>query len=149
MTTRLLSALFFGSILVVIPDIIVFIAIKLNYIDYYDIKEYFNAFFIDHQIYPLFMLASIGLGYLFIHSPFSRFVQYAYAGLILASLLTLSPKISRGFGESLFKESNRSILVDGTPYTVDIMYRGRQYIHVRPAGRDETVKLPLEIVEVK
>lgn len=150
MIEKLIGSLFFGAILVLIPDSMLFMSIKSNYLDYYEIKEYYNPFFIDSQIWPLYWGLSLVTGYLFFYSPCGRVCQIGYGIIVAACLSLLQPDIGRSIGESLYVQENKVIKIGSQEIEGDIYYIGRQYIHFRQEGSSDTVRFAKEeITEIR
>lgn len=144
MIEKLIGSLFFGAILVLIPDSMLFMSIKSNYLDFYEIREYYNPFFIDAQIWPLYWILSLIIGYLFFYSPFGRICQIGYGIFVAGCLLLLQPDIGRSIGESLYLQENKIIKIGSQEISGDIYYTGRQYVHFRQKGSIDTVRFSKE-----
>ena len=60
--SKLVQALLTGIFITFILDFFIFLGIKQNYIDYYEIAVYYNILFADHQNIFIFISSSIALG---------------------------------------------------------------------------------------
>jgi len=119
----LLSGIFFTFIL----DFFLFLGIKENYIDYYNIKVYYNILFADHQNIYIFFLLSAILGYITIY--LNNKVALAVIGvLFFATASTLIPAVGKSVGQKILMKKNVTLHTDKFSYRGDIYYEGRREI---------------------
>lgn len=141
MMDKILGSLFVGSILILIPDSVLFMSLKAHYLDFYEIKEFYNAFFIDHNIWWLYFLLSGIVGYLFFYSPCGKPCQIGYGIFVAGTLVFFIPDVSRSIGEGMFLQENRILKLESQEINADVYYIGRQFIHFRSHGSEDTIKL--------
>lgn len=136
----LFNSLFMGMIFVSILDFLYFIGLKINYFDFYGIKEYFNIIFIDNQNFYILIPLSFVVGYLLLYNPFSKFFMKIYIGVILLSSLTLYQPIGKKFGDIVFKKEQQSLKVGSISFKGDILYEGRTFIYVYREDLKKSIK---------
>ncbi len=135
------NSFFMGIIFVSILDFLCFIGLKINYFDYYGIKEYFNIIFIDNQNFYLLLPISFMLGYLLLYNKFSKFFLKIYISVIIISSLSLYQPIGKKFGEFIFKESNKTFKLGSTTFSGDKLYEGRKFIYIYRSNLKKVIKL--------
>jgi len=141
MIIRLFNSFIMGFVFVSILDFMYFIGLKLNYFDLYKIDEYFNILFVDNQNFYILIPMFFIVGYLLMHSYFSKFFMKAYMVIILLSSLTLYEPIGKNFGENIFMVENQRLKLGTTTFSGDILYTGRDYIYIYRRDLEKTVKL--------
>ena len=100
----LLSGMFFTFFL----DFFIFLGIKQNYIDFYEIDLYYNILFADHQNIYIFFILSIMLGFIITYINKAK-VSIAIIGFLsILSLLTLVPTIGYFVGKSMLMKIGRA-----------------------------------------
>jgi hypothetical protein len=120
----ILSGMFFTFIV----DFFLFLGIKKNYIDFYNINVYYNILFADHQNFLLFMFTSLLLGYLIMYTP-AKISIVSISFLFLISVATLIKPVGYFAGELLLMKKDVQIKTDKFSYRGDILYNGRKSIH--------------------
>ncbi len=147
MILEIITSFLFGFILVSLLDFILFIGLKINYFNTYNIGEYFNVIFIDNQNIFLIIALSLLFGYLMLYSKLSKFFDTFYIILLILFASTLYKPIGKYVGEQIFREKNKIFEVSGTKFRGDILYKGRNYYYIK---RDEIKKaIRLSKKEVK
>ncbi len=120
----LLSGMFFTFFL----DFFIFLGIKQNYIDFYEIDLYYNILFADHQNIYIFFILSIMLGFIITYINKAK-VSIAIIGFLsILSLLTLVPTIGYFVGKSMLMTQNTTLKNNKYSYHGDIYYDGRDTI---------------------
>lgn len=144
MIALLIRSLFFGSLLVLMLDAIVFIAIKVNYFDYYEITEFYNVIFIDAQNLWLFFGASLLLGYLFFDSVMGKFMQIFYVVLLLGAMVTFYEPLGQTIAHQLFYHEDARLNIDNRHEVMaDVYYVGRNYIYFKEKSGFQIEKMEL------
>ena len=126
--SKFFQALLTGMFFTFILDFFIFLGIKLNYIDFYEIDLYYNILFADNQCFLLYTLVSAVIGYIVIYVNNNKFSAIVLGVLFSLAALTLIAPIGHRLGEILFKEKNRTLQDERHTYTGDIYYNGRSKI---------------------
>ncbi len=119
-----LSGIFFTFIL----DFFVFLGVKLNYIDFYDIDVYYNILFADHQSIIVYGLVSLILGYITIYVDNNKLSAIVLGVFFLIASSTLIPPVGKSVGEMLLAQKNVTLKDKRFTYKGDIYYDGRETI---------------------
>ena len=123
--SKILQALLAGTLFTFILDFFLFLGIKLNYIDTYDIDVYYNILFADHQNIFLYGILSFLFGFLIIYVNHKISISIALFFALLASSTLISP-IGHKVGELLLMQKNISFHDDKYTYHGDVYYDGRK-----------------------
>ncbi len=142
MISKVISSFLLGLIFVLLLDFLLFIGIKINYIDIYNIKVYYNPLFVDNQPYIVLFVLSIIFGYFISSKKRLKLFAYIYIVLIFLSLSTFYKPIGKNLGELLFKRDSLSFKVGKTAFNGDLLYRGRRYTYIFRKDIDKMIKLP-------
>ncbi len=120
----LLSGIFFTFIL----DFFLFLGIKLNYLEHYGIKEYYNTLFADHQNLLIFALVTVVVGVVVVYVE-NLFVKTVVMGvLFLGVLATLTPPVGFEVGKRLLQKENVRYNDGKFLYFGTLYYEGRDTI---------------------
>ncbi len=141
MIGKLFSSFFLGLILYLLLDFLFFIGIKINYIDLYHIKEYYNILFVDQQNYIAMILFSSLLGYLITQKNRVKIFIFFYIFLILLSLSMLYKPIGNKIAESIFRVNNLSFQLGKIKFHGDLLYKGRVYSYIYRKDINKIIKL--------
>ena len=144
MILKMLNAFFIGLALVLLPDFLFFIGLKLHYFDYYKITEYFNIYFFDNQIFWLLCLLSLIVGYLLLYGPLRKSVRVMYLLVLVISMFCLTQTVGQSAGEALFMQKDQRFMLGKTAFTGDLLYEGRQMVYIKREGIPNTIKLKKE-----
>ena len=120
----LLTGIFFTFIL----DFFIFLGIKINYIDRYEIDLYYNILFADNQCSVLYVIFSALIGYVVIYVNNNKTSAIILGSLFSIAALTLIPPIGNSLGELLLMKKNVTLKDKIHTYTGDIFYDGRDEI---------------------
>jgi len=126
--TKAVQALLAGMFFTFFIDFFIFLGIKQNYIDFYEIDLYYNILFADHQNAFLFFGVSIILGYIIIYVNNNKFSLIVIGFLSLLALSTLIHSVGYSLGEMLFMTKNTTLRDSRHEYHGDIYYDGRKQI---------------------
>jgi len=126
--SKLVQALFTGIFITFILDFFIFLGIKQNYIDLYEIDLYYNILFADHQNIYLFSSASIFLGLIIIYLNNTKVSLTIIGFLSLLALSTLISSVGEEVGKTLLMSKNITLKSDKYIYHGDIYYDGRKKI---------------------
>ncbi len=132
-----LSGIFFTFIL----DFFLFLGIKLNYIDYYEIDVYYNILFADHQSIIAYALSTLILGYITIYIDNNKLSAIVLGVLFFIVSLTLIPPIGKSVGTMLLMQKNVTLKDHRYTYKGDIYYEGRKNITFYDYDLDKIITL--------
>ncbi len=144
MIQKFISSLFLGLILFLLLDFLLFIGIKINYIDLYHIKVYYNLLFVDNQNYLLMVTVSLLFGYLFINKKSAKIFGYIYILLIVLSLLSFYKPVGKSIAQMLFRKDGLSFKLGKVKFKGDLLYKGRRYIYIYRKDINKVIKLPIK-----
>lgn len=145
---RWLSSFFMGFVLISLLDFIVFIGLKLNYIDFYKIKEYFNIFFFDNQPFLAIGILSLCFGYFLLYTPLRKAMQILYLLILLLFLSMFIPKISQSLGQRLFMQKDLNFKLGKVEFKGDMVYVGRSFYYIYRNDLHKTIKLKKDEVQI-
>lgn len=124
----LLLALLVGALVTFIFDFFLFLGIKLNYTDLYNIEVYFNTLFADNQNIYLYFFFTLLYGYLIIYSKNVKLIFLILALSALFSLATLTHTVGNLVAKALFMQTDVTLELKKRSYRGDIYYSGREKI---------------------
>ncbi len=125
--SKIIQAVLAGVLFTFILDFFLFLGIKLNYIDTYNINVYYNILFADHQNIFLYATLSLLFGFLIIYANHKISISTAIVFALLASSTLISP-VGNKAGEILLMKKNITLHDDKYSYHGDIYYDGRKTI---------------------
>ncbi len=120
----LLTGIFFTFIL----DFFIFLGIKLNYIDFYEIDLYYNILFADNQCFILYAVVSAIIGYIVIYLNNNKTSAIVLGVLLFITALTLIPPIGNKLGEMVLMQKDTTLQDERHTYIGDIYYDGRSRV---------------------
>ena len=141
MIYRIFNSFFIGLAFVSLLDFLYFIGIKLNYFDFYKIREYFNVIFVDNQNFILLFLSCFIVGYLTLYSKFSKLFTRIYIITIFIAASSIYEPIGRYFGESEFMQKEQTFILGNIKFQGNILYKGRKYSYIYRNDLSKTIKL--------
>ncbi|MGP1449574.1 MAG: hypothetical protein ACTTJS_00420 [Wolinella sp.] len=144
---KIFSILFFGTLFTLVPLAIFLAGIRSNYLEYYEIHEFFNPYFANTVDGWKFMAISVAVGYLLFYSPVSNIFRAVYVMVIFIAAAAFIPMIGFSSGKLLFLENAREItLKNGTKQLVDVVYEGRNiiYYHTGDEKKIERLEKPID-----
>ena len=125
--SKAIQALLSGMLMTFILDFFLFLGIKINYIDAYDIDLYYNILFADNQNIFIYLFFSAVLGYLLIY--FSGKVAVALFGFMsIIVLATLYAPVGKNVGEMLLMQKDIALQTKRFSYHGDLLYDGRDRV---------------------
>lgn len=140
MTQAFLTGLFFAFIL----DFILFLGLKLHYIDHHGIDVYFNTLFADNQNAPLFFGLVLLIGWIALYWK-SKKASYGIIGfffLIVSAVLI--PPFGEKTGDMLFRKKHIEITRPPHVYRGDIVYTDRHKLYFYDTDLQRIITLPKE-----
>ncbi len=141
MTSKIFSTFLIGFILYLLLDFLFFVAIKVNYIDIYHIKEYYNVLFVDHQSVILLTVGSFLLGSLIMQTKASKIFAFAYIFMIFFTVIMMYEPIGKYVGSYMFRKNNLSFKIGKIQFSGDLLYKGRVYSYIYRKDLDKIIKL--------
>ena len=123
--SKFFQALLTGIFFTLILDFFLFLGLKFNYIDFFDIDIYYNILFVDHQNVYLFFAFSFLIGYIIIYIAHTKLSVIIVGGMFLLAFSTLIPSLGYRLGEIFFMEKNVILKTKKYTYEGVIYYRGR------------------------
>lgn len=138
---KIIAIIFFGAVFGLFPMIIFYGGIFVHYLSYYEIKEYFNSFFMQNL--NLYLYCGFGLfsGIAFIIN--TNFLRFVYLACMLVFCSTLIPNIGINMGEKLFAKNAR-INVDGQAKPVKLIYKDNKKIYYKFNNNPKIQRLDLK-----
>ena len=121
----ILSGMFFTFII----DFFLFLGIKENYIDAYNIKVYYNVLFADHQNFFVFTFFTLLLGYLVMYTS-AKISITTIGTLFILSAATLIAPVGKFAGELLLMKKDVIVKTKKFSYHGDIIYDGRKELSI-------------------
>lgn len=125
---KLIQAFLTGIFFTFILDFFIFLGIKNNYIDFYEIDLYYNILFADNQNIYFFALSSVVIGFIFSYVNNTKLSFIVIGLLSVLSLSTLIPTIGHGLGEMMFMKKDVTYKNKKYVYRGDVYYNGRTKI---------------------
>ncbi len=141
MIAKILNSFFIGLIFVLLLDFLIFVGIKINYIDFYGIKEYYNTLFVDNQSYLLLIITSFIFGYLISNKKIFKIFAYIYVVLIIVSFGTLYKPIGYKIGSMVFKKSDLIFKIGNITFKGDLLYKGRKFTYIYRNDIKKVIKI--------
>jgi len=126
--TKFIQAFLTGIFFTFLLDFFIFLGIKQNYIDFYEIDLYYNILFADHQNIFIYMIVSLLIGFIVTYVNKTRLSFIVIGSLSVLSLSTLIPSIGHGLGEMLLMEKNITYKDSKYTFRGDVYYDGRTKI---------------------
>jgi len=125
--SKFIQALLVGIFFTFILDFFIFLGIKENYIDFYEIDLYYNILFADNQNIYIFFTLSIILGLIITYA--NKIISLIIVILLFVlSLLTLSQDIGYKLGESMLMSKKITLKNNRHTFYGDVYYSGRKNI---------------------
>lgn len=125
---KIIAIIFFGAIFGILPIIVFYGGIFVNYFSYYEIKEYFNSFFMQNLNLYLYCGFALFSGIAFIVN--TNILRFLYLVCIIIFCLTLIPSIGINAGERIFSKNAR-ININGQVQSVKLIYKDDRKIYYK------------------
>ncbi|MCF6330716.1 MAG: hypothetical protein L3I99_04135 [Sulfurimonas sp.] len=127
--TKFITALLTGMLITFIVDFFIFLGIKQNYIDFYEIDLYYNILFADNQNFLIYFSVSIILGFIVIYVANKKLTLISLALVSIIGLSTLIESIGHDVGKMMFMKKNITYKDSKHTFYGDVYYDGRTTIH--------------------
>ena len=141
--SKLIQALLSGMLFTFFLDFFLFLGIKLNYIDFYEIDVYYNILFADNQNIYIYMILSVFFGTLIMYVS-NKITLIILAFFSLLTALTLIPSFGLALGDILLKKENIKLENSRYIFIGDIYYNGRKKITFYDYELKKTIKINRE-----
>lgn len=135
----LLSGLFFTFIL----DFFLFLGIKLNYVDKYEIDVFYNILFADNQNIYAFLFLTLLTGYVTVYTSTKTALIFVGSWFLL-SLATLIPPVGEYAAKLILIQKDATLHTERFSYHGDILYNGRKNITMFEKSLNKVIILPKE-----
>lgn len=145
--SKLIQALLTGMFFTFFLDFFIFLGIKLNYINFYEIKVYYNILFADHQSLLIFATFSIVLGYMSVYAKNYKYALVSISILLALSISTMIPSIGYSVGEMLLMKKDVILNDKNHSYRGDVYYDGRNVITFYDYELDKIIFLKKELMK--
>ncbi len=126
---KALLALLTGMFITFIMDYFLFLGVKINYFDFYEIKVFYNVLFADNQNFLIFFGFSFLFGFIVIFIGNKKLTILLISVLTLISIAPLFSDIGRSLGKMMFMKKNLTYNEAKYSFTGDVYYEGRTTIH--------------------
>jgi hypothetical protein len=128
--SKFFQAFLTGSFFTFILDFQLFLGIKLNYLDYYEIKEYYNVLFAEHQniLYIVPLVIFIGLITTYLNS--TKVSVAIMSTLFFITMLVFIPSIGREVGAKILQKKDIRYQDSKFIYRGTLYYEGRQKVTI-------------------
>ena len=127
--SKFITALLVGMLITFIVDFFIFLGIKLNYIDFYEINLYYNILFADNQCFIIYFLSSFLLGYIVIYIQNKKLTLITLALVSIIGLSTLIESVGQNVGKMMFMKKDVTYKDSKHTFHGDLYYNGRTTIH--------------------
>ena len=141
--SKLIQALLSGVFFTFILDFFLFLGVKLHYIDKYEIDEYYNVLFADHQNLLIFAFVSVFIGFITLYTNI-KIALSVVGSLFVVVFLTLIPAFGEMAGEFLLMQKDVTLQTKRFTYHGDILYKGRKETTFFDRELQQIVILPNE-----
>lgn len=145
---KLVSSMFFGLMLILPLDFLIFIGLKKHYFDFYKIDVYFNIYFFDNQPFIYLILTSLIFGFLLLYTPLRKPLQILYITALIVAFSTLFEPIGKPLGDTFFRQNGVTCVLGKRTFKADLLYKGRKNYFLKREGIKNTIKIPLSDVKV-
>ncbi len=127
--SKFITALLVGMLITFIVDFFIFLGIKLNYIDFYEINLYYNILFADNQCFIIYFLSSFLLGYIVIYVQNKKLTLITLALVSIIGLSTLIESVGQNVAKMMFMKKDITYKDSKHTFHGDLYYDGRTTIH--------------------
>lgn len=125
--SKLIQAVLSGMFFTFILDFFLFLGIKLNYIDFYEIDLYYNILFADNQNLLLFVVFTLLIGYITLYTN-GKLALIFVGSLFVLSFSTLIPPVGKSVGKFILAQEDVILQTDKFSYRGNILYNGREKV---------------------
>ena len=127
--SKILLALLTGMLITFIVDFFLFLGVKLNYFDFYEIEIFYNVLFADNQNFLLYFGSSIVFGFIVIFISNNKLTVALLSALTIIAIAPLFSNIGESLGKMMFMEKDVTYNEIKHSFHGDVYYDGRRTIH--------------------
>ena len=127
--SKLILALLTGMLITFIVDFFLFLGVKLNYFDFYEINIFYNVLFADNQNFLLFFGSSIVFGFILIFISNNKLTVALIIALTIIAIAPLFSNIGESLGKMMFMKKDVTYNEIKHSFHGDVYYDGRRTIH--------------------
>lgn len=127
--SKLILALLTGMFVTFIVDFFLFLGLKLNYFNYYNIDIFYNVLFADNQNALIYFSFSIIFGSIIIFINNNKLTIFM---LIILSIIAIAPlfsSVGEELGRAMFMQKDKIYHDAKHTFVGDVYYDGRTTIH--------------------
>ena len=128
--SKFFQAFLTGSFFTFILDFQLFLGIKLNYLDYYEIKEYYNVLFAEHQNILYIVPLVIFIGFITTYLNSTKVSIGIMSTLFFITMLVFIPSIGREVGAKILQKKDVRYQDSKFIYRGTLYYEGRQKVTI-------------------
>ncbi len=141
--TRVVTMLLFGLLFWMAFDFIFYAGLMVNYIKTYNIAIFFNEFFVDNQLWWLWIPGTLLYGAVFMVKNIKTKKAFFYLLSLTIAALPWIPDFGEQIGKALFSKNGVNYSFDHTKVeNVTLLYSGRGYDYILLNKRRGAVKYP-------
>lgn len=137
--SKILSFIFLTLVTPLFPAFFFFVGLKVGYIDFYNIEEYFNIIFVDQLSWTLYWIVGTIFAILFM-LPWKRFAGSLLMALSLASMSMLFEGVALKVGTDMFAKDPFYIKKKPWTYKGILLYEGRDNYYLLSEENNRTMK---------
>ncbi|RAX54972.1 hypothetical protein CCY99_02205 [Helicobacter sp. 16-1353] len=137
----IVSIIGFGALFGIFPLILFYGGIFSTYFSYFEIKEFFNSFFMAN--FNLLFYAIVGLFSGFAIISKWDFLKILYLALLIFSSLAFIPSIGQNIGTKLFYKANTRIIINAQTYNINVIYRDKYKIYYNTKDNKKVERLDI------
>jgi len=126
--SKAFQAFLSGALFTFFLDFFIFLGIKLNYIDFYEIDLYYNILFADNQNIFVYLFFTLFFGLLITYVDNAKISISIIGGFLILGLSTAIEPIGHKVGAIILMTKNVTLKDDRYTYNGDIYYDGRTQI---------------------
>ena len=127
--SKIILTLLTGMLIAFIVDFFIFLGVKINYFDYYEIKIFYNILFADNQNFLLYFSSSLVFGFIVIVISNNKLTVTLLLTLSILAIAPLFSKVGEELGRMMFMKQNVTYHEKKHSFYGDVYYDGRTTIH--------------------
>ena len=125
--SKFFTVIIFGAFFGIFPVILFYAGIFTNYLSHYEIKEYFNPFFINNLNLYFYFAFALFSGFAFLVD--GNALRFIYLVFSIIMTLTFIPQIGIDIGNRIFFNPNAKIVINGKLEKINLIYKNKNTIY--------------------
>lgn len=125
--SNIFTIVFFGVFFGILPIILFYGGIFITYLPYYNIKEYFNPFFISNVNIYFYILFGLFSGIAFFLK--TNLLKYLYLLMSVLMLSTFIDSVGIYVGHRLLSKYNTTVLINNESMLINVIYKNDHKIY--------------------